>query len=111
MEIAIKKLKGSDPREVEREFESLSKLKHKNIVTVYGIYIDTVDIHILLEYAECGSVYNFLHKLDNEISYIGKINWMRQCAEVCCVLIIYTEINSFPIFICYRHWRTCTRKI
>jgi len=60
MEIAIKKLKGSDPREVEREFESLSKLKHKNIVTVYGIYIDTVDIHILLEYAECGSVYKFL---------------------------------------------------
>ncbi|KAM8717177.1 hypothetical protein ACLKA7_003960 [Drosophila subpalustris] len=36
--------------------------------------------HIILEYADCGSLYNFLHNTEHAISYTGKLNWILQCA-------------------------------
>ncbi|XP_034480363.1 probable serine/threonine-protein kinase DDB_G0271682 isoform X1 [Drosophila innubila] len=82
--IAVKKLRNSQDssKNLERELIILSRLKHPNIVTLYGISKDEVNrFHILLEYSECGSLYNFLHVKKNSVSDKNKLYWMLQCAK------------------------------
>lgn len=73
----------------EREVKYLSLVNHENIVKLYGTTTDDENqVIIAMEYAECGCLYNFLHhqqrdNLDIEVSILGKLNWMLQCAKVC----------------------------
>ncbi|XP_051863795.1 mitogen-activated protein kinase kinase kinase 7-like isoform X2 [Drosophila albomicans] len=65
-----------------REIENLKKLEHTNIVKLYGVSKDPENkICIVLEYAECGSLYKYLHITQNHIPNDLKIEWMLQCAE------------------------------
>ncbi|KAH8311761.1 hypothetical protein KR044_007924, partial [Drosophila immigrans] len=59
----------------------LQKLKHGNIVTLYGVFRYN-GIGIILEYANCGSLYNYLHGTNFQTALIEKLNWMLQCANV-----------------------------
>ncbi|XP_034100289.1 tyrosine-protein kinase JAK2-like isoform X1 [Drosophila albomicans] len=68
--------------EVLTEIRNLKQFNHRNIVTLYGVAKDPDNsICMLLEFADCGSLYNFLHCSDNDVSYVDKINWMAQCAK------------------------------
>ncbi|KAH8311682.1 hypothetical protein KR044_007535, partial [Drosophila immigrans] len=60
----------------------LNKCIHQNIIKLYGVSKDPDNsIWLLFEYADCGSLYNFLHRTDTEVSFNEKIDWMLQCAR------------------------------
>ncbi|XP_060649455.1 mitogen-activated protein kinase kinase kinase 7-like isoform X2 [Drosophila nasuta] len=85
LEIAVKKIRIVSEKEKEdspREIQNLKKLEHTNIVKLYGVSKDPENkICIVLEYAECGSLYKYLHITQNHIPNDLKIDWMLQCAE------------------------------
>ncbi|XP_062124947.1 mitogen-activated protein kinase kinase kinase 7-like isoform X1 [Drosophila sulfurigaster albostrigata] len=81
-DIVIKIIKNNES-DILREIRNLKVLKHQNIVTFYGL-AKNLDARIcmIFEYADCGSLYNFLHNNKNiEISYDVKLNWMLQIAK------------------------------
>ncbi|XP_034485835.1 mitogen-activated protein kinase kinase kinase 7 isoform X2 [Drosophila innubila] len=67
---------------VEREFKQLSRANHINIIFLHGISIHE-DIHyLIMEYADGGSLFNFLHKVPRlEYSLNHVINWALQAAK------------------------------
>lgn len=65
--------------------EYLSIVNHDNIIKLYGITKDDESkICIITEYADCGSLNDFLHVKENapSVTFLGKLNWMLQCAKV-----------------------------
>ncbi|KAH8310878.1 hypothetical protein KR044_003356, partial [Drosophila immigrans] len=68
-------------KDIMREIHNLQKLMHKNIVTLYGVFRYN-GIGIILEYANCGSLYNYLHGTNFQAALVEKLNWMLQCANV-----------------------------
>ncbi|KAH8311953.1 hypothetical protein KR044_008760, partial [Drosophila immigrans] len=68
---------------VLQEIENLNKCVHQNIITLYGVSKKPDNsILLLLEYADCGSLDNFLHyKKEIEVSFNEKLDWMLQCAQ------------------------------
>ncbi|XP_062122571.1 mitogen-activated protein kinase kinase kinase 7-like [Drosophila sulfurigaster albostrigata] len=85
LKIAVKKIKIPSEEEemkVQREIQNLKALEHTNIVKLYGFSKDPENkICIVLEYAECGSLYKYLHQTQYHIPNDLKIDWMLQCAE------------------------------
>jgi len=74
---------------------------HDNIVKLFG-FTKAADNRtiVAMEYADCGSVYNFLHdkgieKQEIQVSIFGKLNWMLQCAKVASNFKIPFRINIF----------------
>ncbi|KAM8715487.1 hypothetical protein ACLKA7_002526 [Drosophila subpalustris] len=67
---------------IMQEIKYLSLVDHENIITLYGVTRDPFSrIHILTEYADCGSLYNYLHdegKENRPLSDRGKLNWLLQ---------------------------------
>lgn len=52
---------------LEKEAEILSKIRHKNIIQFYGICKATGnDFFIVTEYAEKGSLYDFIHSEESQ---------------------------------------------
>ncbi|XP_034483551.1 dual specificity protein kinase pyk3-like isoform X2 [Drosophila innubila] len=113
--IAVKKLRHSPEsiKKLERELISLSRLEHPNIVTLYGISINYENKYcILLEYAECGSLYHFLHSGKHEettVSDIHKLFWMLQCAKGIAYLhekhIVHRDLKAANILL-YNNFHT-----
>jgi len=72
-------------KEYQDEVENLSKLRHKNIIRLFGTSINKQNIYLVMEFAECGSLHNLLHpEPDNElVEYnLGHVfNWSLQSAE------------------------------
>ncbi|XP_062122570.1 mitogen-activated protein kinase kinase kinase 7-like [Drosophila sulfurigaster albostrigata] len=86
LKIAVKKIRIPSEEEeemkVQREIQNLKDLEHTNIVKLYGFSKDPENkICIVLEYAECGSLYKYLHQTQYHIPNDLKIDWMLQCAE------------------------------
>ncbi|XP_032593455.1 uncharacterized protein LOC116805478 isoform X3 [Drosophila grimshawi] len=86
-EIAVKKFKQvfkhNIKKGLEEEVTRHSRLNHENIVKLYGITYDKNDIlHLVMEYANCGSLYNYLHD-EEQRTYTVKnsLHWMYQAAK------------------------------
>ncbi|XP_034477773.1 mitogen-activated protein kinase kinase kinase 7-like isoform X2 [Drosophila innubila] len=110
--IAVKKLRHSQDsiKYLERELIILSRLKHPNIVTLYGISKDQANrFHILLEYSECGSLYNLLHNEQYTVLDICRPFWMLQCAKGIAYLhernIIHRDLKTENILL-FNKFRT-----
>lgn len=78
--IAIKRLPTINPN--EREIEVLTFLRHKNIILFYGIVVDAAGYGIVTEFAEHGSLWDYLRskhaeRLNNEIV----LSWALNIAE------------------------------
>ncbi|KAH8388781.1 hypothetical protein KR215_007202, partial [Drosophila sulfurigaster] len=58
-------------------------LAHENIATLYGVSLNYSNkICMVVEYAECGTLYHLLHCRQNKrILFREKLNWMQQCAK------------------------------
>lgn len=64
------------------ELQQLSRVDHPNIIKLYGASMHSPPIFLVMEYAECGSLYKVLHQSKPEVSYHSghAINW---CLQVC----------------------------
>ncbi|KAH8411782.1 hypothetical protein KR215_011224, partial [Drosophila sulfurigaster] len=73
-------------KDIHREIQNLQKCIHPNVITLYGVSKNTKNnICLLFEYADCGSLYDFLHRTEEgkkkEVSFNGNLDWMLQCAK------------------------------
>lgn len=88
MTVAVKEPKNDKiAREnIEREIEFMSVVSHENIVSILGSSESPQHrTCILMEYADCGSLYSYLHsggEQERAYSYLDCLRWMHQCAKV-----------------------------
>ncbi|XP_065649154.1 mitogen-activated protein kinase kinase kinase 7 isoform X4 [Hydra vulgaris] len=84
--VAIKTIENqNDPKEFRDEAKRLSMVQHKNIIQLYGTIVNGPKQCLVMELAECGSLYTLLHTpLDTETihyTFAHVLNWSLQCAE------------------------------
>lgn len=81
-DVAIKTIESDAERNAFLvELRQLSRVSHPNIVKLYGSCEDPVCL--VMEYAECGSLYNLLHSADPLPHYTAAhaMSWCLQCAH------------------------------
>ncbi|XP_055847006.1 mitogen-activated protein kinase kinase kinase 7 [Episyrphus balteatus] len=72
----------ADQKAIQTEVKQLSRVVHPNIIALYGVSIKNESVYLVMEYAEGGSLYNFLHgKANPYYSAAHAMNWALQCAE------------------------------
>lgn len=85
--VAIKTIENeSGGKEFRDEVESLSSVRHQNIIRLFGTSVKKPKVCLVMEYAECGSLYNLLHPSDPSqdlipYTFAHVISWSLQCAE------------------------------
>lgn len=73
----------AEQKAIETEVKQLSRVQHTNIIALYGIALNQMSTYLIMEYAEGGSLYDFLHgKVKPYYSKAHAMSWARQCAEV-----------------------------
>ncbi|XP_068999643.1 mitogen-activated protein kinase kinase kinase 7-like [Embiotoca jacksoni] len=81
-DVAIKTIESDNERNAFLvELRQLSRVNHPNIVKLYGSCDDPVCL--VMEYAECGSLYNLLHSAAPQPHYTAShaVSWCLQCAQ------------------------------
>uniref|UniRef100_A0A7N6BNQ7 Mitogen-activated protein kinase kinase kinase 7 n=1 Tax=Anabas testudineus TaxID=64144 RepID=A0A7N6BNQ7_ANATE len=81
-DVAIKTIESENERNAFLvELRQLSRVNHPNIVKLYGSCDNPVCL--VMEYAECGSLYNLLHSADPQAHYTAShaMSWCLQCAQ------------------------------
>uniref|UniRef100_A0A7N8Y4Y2 Mitogen-activated protein kinase kinase kinase 7 n=1 Tax=Mastacembelus armatus TaxID=205130 RepID=A0A7N8Y4Y2_9TELE len=81
-DVAIKSIESENERNAFLvELRQLSRVNHPNIVKLYGSCNNPVCL--VMEYAECGSLYNLLHSADPQAQYTAShaMSWCLQCAQ------------------------------
>ncbi|KAH8266564.1 hypothetical protein KR018_001423 [Drosophila ironensis] len=81
--VAVKEFFASaEQKDIEKEVKQLSRVKHANIIALHGISSYQRATYLIMEYAEGGSLHNFLHgKVKPPYSLAHALSWARQCAE------------------------------
>lgn len=80
--VAVKMIESeSERRAFITELRQLSRVSHPNIIRLYGACSNPVSL--VMELAECGSLYNLLHGAGPLPHYTGShgISWCLQCAR------------------------------
>lgn len=81
--VAIKTVEGTtEKKDIEREVFYLAMVDHRNIIKLKGIATDNIKTHLVMEYAEGGSLWSFLHESETTYTLAQGISWLRQAAEV-----------------------------
>ncbi|XP_062127896.1 mitogen-activated protein kinase kinase kinase 7-like [Drosophila sulfurigaster albostrigata] len=111
-EIAIKRILNNNNVANEREVRYLRLLKHENIMRFYGTTMDNEGRIILaMEYADGGTLDQFLHHSNRTVSNKGKLNWMLQCAKGVAFLhkqqpiVIHRDLKPQNLLL-YNNYRT-----
>ncbi|XP_037900422.1 mitogen-activated protein kinase kinase kinase 7 [Glossina fuscipes] len=72
----------AEQKAIETEVKQLSRVQHPNIIALYGLAANQMSTYLIMEYAEGGSLYDFLHgKAKPYYSTAHAMSWARQCAE------------------------------
>ncbi|KAM7349123.1 TGF-beta activated kinase 1 [Cochliomyia hominivorax] len=81
--VAVKEFEPtSEQKAIETEVKQLSRVNHSNIIALYGISNYQLTNFLIMEYAEGGSLHQFLHgKVKPYYSTAHAMSWARQCAE------------------------------
>ncbi|XP_060644936.1 mitogen-activated protein kinase kinase kinase 7-like [Drosophila nasuta] len=83
--VVIKQFHRNSNDDKQKEVDMLSLVNHDNIVKLIGTTKDENErMAIVMEYAECGSLYDLLHNEENKdiiLPHSLRISWMLQCAE------------------------------
>lgn len=84
--VAVKSVGSRSGRGVPKEVVLLSKVQHPNIIDFYGYSESNSHIFLVMEYADCGSLYDIIHRYHPqygavEYSPAHVLNWSLQCAE------------------------------
>lgn len=92
-DVAVKELYTQNPEALKREIKNLMRASHNNIIFLYGVAVNDGVHFLVTDYAEGGSLFNFLHvgqKPDYRLDHA--INWSYQCVEVCPHTVTYIYI-------------------
>jgi len=70
--VALKRLKKGTSREFENELKLLMKLNHPNIVRFLGIYRESHDVYLVMEYLAKGALSDFLsqERMENKLTTV-----------------------------------------
>lgn len=85
--VCVKKIENENgAKDFKDEVEGLSSVRHKNIIRLYGTSVKKPKVCLVMEFAECGSLYNLLHPSDNTqdlipYTFAHVMSWSLQCAE------------------------------
>ncbi|XP_070064900.1 mitogen-activated protein kinase kinase kinase 7 isoform X2 [Drosophila virilis] len=118
--VAAKKLiiTSEENAELNKELDNLSRLRHANIVEFFGKTMIDSEFHIIMEYADCGSLDYYLHdeksRLKN-MTYLALHNLMFQCAQAVKYLhnqnpiVLHRDLkpNNLLLFDDYRTLKIC----
>ncbi|XP_030078967.1 tyrosine-protein kinase JAK2-like [Drosophila hydei] len=88
-DVAVKKIKIIEAenkdtalKAFEKEVNQLSLTNHENIVKLYGSCSHENFAYLVMDYAECGSLYNYLHGDEQkEYTMARALDWMIQCVQ------------------------------
>ena len=77
--VAIKIIKKSQTtmRELQKEIEILSHLSHPNLVRLLGVATSTDSFHLVTELCSGGSVYSYLHEMNQRFSPVQIVSGCR----------------------------------
>ncbi|XP_062296930.1 mitogen-activated protein kinase kinase kinase 7-like isoform X1 [Scomber scombrus] len=81
-DVAIKTIESDNEKNAFLvELRQLSRVNHPNIVKLFGSCNNPVCL--VMEYAECGSLYNLLHSAEPQAPYTAShaMSWCLQCAQ------------------------------
>ena len=83
--VAVKKCMISGTKQdpdIPREVQILSSVpEHPNIISFFGICISYPEILIVVEFAEKGSLFNYLHKEKQIATFNQSLAWILQVAK------------------------------
>jgi mitogen-activated protein kinase kinase kinase 7 len=81
--VAVKNIVSENDKEAFIvEVRQLSRVKHENIVKLYGACTKAPNICLVMEYAEGGSLFNILHHAPNvQYTMANAMAWLHQCAK------------------------------
>ena len=73
--VAVKTLKEGhmEPKAFRREAEVMTKLKHRNLVRIYGVCIASEPLFIITEFCDNGSLLNYLKEGDGQTCEMQKL--------------------------------------
>ena len=105
--VAVKKCMISGTKQdpdIPREVQILSSVpEHPNIISFFGICISYPEILIVVEFAEKGSLFNYLHKEKQIPTFNQSLAWILQVAKGMEHLhnndIIHRDLNSANILL------------
>lgn len=83
--VAVKHIQTEAERQAFAvEVRQLSRVRHENIVRLYGACTRGPNTCLVMEYAEGGSLYNALHGQGPKVHYslAHALSWVFQCAKV-----------------------------
>ncbi|XP_064537519.1 mitogen-activated protein kinase kinase kinase 7-like isoform X2 [Drosophila montana] len=118
--VAVKKLivNSEDNAKLIKELDNLARYNHENIVVLLGkTTIDSV-LHIVMEYADCGSLDYYLHNKESRLknmTYLALHNLMFQCVKAVEYLhnqtptVLHRDLkpNNLLLFDDYRTLKIC----
>ncbi|VDK48365.1 unnamed protein product [Anisakis simplex] len=96
---------------LEKEADILSRIRHRNIIQFYGVSKTDPDFFIVTEFAEGGSLYDYLHNPENpDLDFQQIISWAIQIASGVAYLhyeapetIIHRDLKSKNIVLTGEH--------
>ncbi|XP_064553660.1 mitogen-activated protein kinase kinase kinase 7-like [Drosophila montana] len=105
--VAIKTIQGNiETKDIQREIKYWSMMEHKNIIPLFGAAIDKNEIHLVMEYAEGGTLGYFLHESDTPYTLAEGISWLRQAAEALACLhgqseqsVVHRDVKPFNMLL------------
>ena len=105
--VAVKKCTISGTKQdpnIPREVQILSSVpEHPNIISFYGICINYPEILIVVQFAEKGSLFNYLHKENQIPTFNQSLTWILQVAQGMVHLhnhdIIHRDLKSANILL------------
>ncbi|KAL7101978.1 hypothetical protein ACP275_08G090400 [Erythranthe tilingii] len=83
--VAIKRLKSSSKQGVQEflaEIETLSELRHVNLVSLIGYCNEEREMILVYEYMPCGTLADHIYKLAGEKNTCSSLTW-KQCLDIC----------------------------
>jgi len=66
---------------LEKEVDILSQIRHRNIIQFFGVSPANPDFYIVTEYAENGSLYEYLHNDSAELPFDLILKWALEIAH------------------------------
>lgn len=106
-QVAVKTLKSVGPearQELEREVELLNNLKHKNIVSFYGVCYNSDPLLMVFEYMEHGDLNNYLRSHNEDVALLAGEETTTEPLSVMDCLQIALQVAAGMKYLASQHY-------